>query len=157
MHTRLVAQHAWTPHPTECAPLTFHALCRSKQQQELQPRLLQACAWSAEQHQLDLTPAQVERHLAQLCALLPELHPWLLYIADNEPSLLAALLLDPATLQAKLLELKRLLPAADIGKLAARHPYVLFTDSWTVEVVLQRVREGRKVEDLNEALETDPE
>ena len=133
-----------------------HCWCRqpaSDTDRQLHARLLQACLEATKQCNLDLGPSQVEHNLQQLLTLLPELRPWL---DGLEAGLLAALLMDPPAVQRKLLELKAILPGADVGLLVARQPGVLFEDAGSVQALLERLCEDRGIEDLNQALQEQP-
>lgn len=115
---------------------------------------LAACLVAAHHCQLGLSRAEVAAQLSRLAALLPALPPQL---PDLAPGLLAALLLlEPPAASARLLELKQLLPAADVGALAVRHPRLLVEDSMVVEGLLERVREAEGVADLNATIRDDP-
>ncbi|GAB4815208.1 hypothetical protein N2152v2_002254 [Parachlorella kessleri] len=130
-----------------------HCFCRepaSETDRQHHARLLEACVKAANQCDLHLGRAQVEHRLQQLLTLLPKLRPWLDGL-DN--GLLAALLIDPPALQRKLMELKAILPGADVGLLVARQPGVLFEETGSVQVLLDRLCEEKGIKDLNQALQ----
>lgn len=65
--------------------------------------------------------------MQRLLYLMPFLQPRLLRI---QPKLLAALAADPDLIAARLIELKALLPAADVAAVAGQRPSLLLAGEW---------------------------
>lgn len=116
--------------------LTFDLKERDTQwTEENQARLVRIVAG----YQLNLATEEVERRLDELSVLLPQVAVRCAYI---KPSTLAELLRDPAALVARLLQLRQLMPGADISALAAAEPeLLLLRDVAAIQADLARLRQ----------------
>ncbi|PSC76419.1 ATP-dependent zinc metalloprotease FTSH mitochondrial isoform A [Micractinium conductrix] len=89
--------------------------------------LQQGLVRSAAARESGLGYEEFDARLQHLLALMPFLTNRLPRLA---PKLVAALVADPPTIAARLVELKRLLPAADVAAIAGGRPSLLVPPEW---------------------------
>eukprot|EP00798_Chlamydomonas_sp_ICE-L_P022120 gene22120-29180_t len=105
------------------------------------------------QFDLNLTPEELDSRMESLIVLIPDMASMVYRL---QPSILASLLSDISGLAQRLLDLKAVLPRADVSKLVARAPALLLptsangTSEWIQKLCALSARDPRCTDVLNQ-------